>query len=178
MKFYFTAFFRSICYIKKVKDTRTGRLLLSLFIPFVAAIIGSTLTSPGLTSGYLSLKKPFFNPPPWLFGPVWLLLYFLMGLALYLTWVKKTKQKGKKKAIVFFLIQLFLNVLWPLLFFTLELPKVAFWEIIFLWFFVFKTYQNFKLINQTAGHLLLPYLIWISFALILNFSIVILNPAF
>ena len=111
------------------------KLIISIFSPLLAGFIGSYFTSPNIPTWYASLNKPFFNPPSWLFGPVWTLLYILMGISLYQIWISQ-KSKQKTKAIKLFLIQLVLNSLWSILFFGLQNPFLAFIEIIFLWFLI------------------------------------------
>jgi benzodiazapine receptor len=119
------------------------------------------------------LNKPFFNPPHWLFGPVWITLYLLMGISLYLIW--NNDGKDSKSALIVFSIQLGLNTLWSLLFFGLKNPLLAFIEIILLWLFIVLTILFFYQKSKTASFLLIPYLLWVSFASVLNFSIFYLN---
>ncbi len=151
-------------------------LFFSIGVCFLAAGIGSLFTTSAIDTWYATLQKPFFNPPSWVFGPVWTLLYLLMGISLYIVWITKTDKKTKRKAITFFFIQLALNVLWSILFFGLKSPIAAFIGIIVLWLAILLTIKNFLQISKAAGWLLIAYLAWVSFATILNLSIVILNP--
>jgi len=148
------------------------KLIISLALPFLASAIGSLFTVTGISSWYSEIQKPFFNPPSWIFGPVWTLLYLLMGISLYLVWTKKSD----KKAFVVFGIQLALNALWSILFFGLQNPALAFFEILLLWIAILVTITTFYKIRKSAGYLLIPYLAWVTFASVLNYSIWILNP--
>ena len=113
------------------------KLIISILIPFLASAIGGFFTSTSVSTWYVSLIKPSFNPPSWVFGPVWTILYLLMGIALYLVWVDKSK--NKKPAFIAFGVQIFLNALWSVLFFGLQKPLFAFIEIIFLWIAIIVT---------------------------------------
>ena len=150
-------------------------LVLSIGVCFLAAGIGSFSTTSAIDTWYVTLQKPFFNPPNWVFGPVWTLLYLLMGISLYLVWITKTDKKTKRKAITFFFVQLALNVLWSILFFGLKLPSAAFVGIVLLWLTILMTIKNFLPISKVAGWLLIPYITWVSFASVLNLSLIILN---
>jgi tryptophan-rich sensory protein len=149
------------------------KLISSIVICQLAGIIGSLFTVSSVSTWYLTLNKPFFNPPSWLFGPVWITLYLLMGFALYLIWNNYTKDS--KPALTFFAIQLVLNSLWSIIFFDLRNPLFAFIEIIILWLFIFLTMVYSYKRSKTAVYLLIPYILWVSFAVILNFSIFYLN---
>lgn len=145
------------------------RLFFSIILCEGAGIIGSIFTFSSVSTWYPTLIKPSFNPPSWIFGPVWTILYLLMGISLYLVW-------GKKKAnLKWFWVQLILNSAWSIIFFGLKSPSAAFLTIIFLWFSIYKTIVVFQKINKTSAYLLYPYLAWVSFATILNLSIVSLN---
>jgi translocator protein len=148
------------------------RLIVSILLAQLAGIIGSLFTEIG--SWYQDLIKPSFNPPNWIFGPVWTILYLLMGISLYLVWNSK-KSKERKIGLYFFFIQLILNSLWSILFFGLNNPLLAFIEIIILWFAILLTLIYFYRVRKAAGYLLIPYLLWVSFASILNYFILILN---
>ena len=149
------------------------KLIISLIIPFIASLIGSLFTSSAIPSWYSALNKPFFSPPNWIFAPAWTALYLLMGISLYLVWINKSKLK--KKAVSIFGIQLGLNALWSIIFFGLHAPLFAFIEIILLWLSILFTIIYFYRINKTSAYLLIPYIIWVSFAAVLNFSIFFLN---
>ena len=132
-------------------------------------------TAESITSWYVTLNKPFFNPPNWIFAPVWTVLYILMGVAAGLVWDKGTEFPEVRTALILFIVQLALNALWSILFFGMHNPPLALAEIILLWIVLFICIKKFNTINKLAGNLLIPYLAWVSFATILNFSIVLLN---
>lgn len=138
--------------------------------------LGSLITQQSVTTWYPTLEKPFFNPPNWLFAPVWTILYILMGIAAGLIWNKiEVEKEAVKKALLFFIVQLLLNLFWSYLFFGLKNILLASVEIVILWLIIFETYVLFKRIEPKAGYLLLPYLAWTTFAAILTFSIYYLN---
>jgi translocator protein len=151
------------------------KLIIALIIPQVVAASGAYFTVTGIGSWYQSLDKPSWNPPNWVFGPVWTTLYVLMGIALYLVWRSKASEKQKRWAITFWGIQLFLNFLWSFLFFGQEQILGALLEIIILWLFILLTIFAFARINKGAAWLLVPYICWVSFAAILNYTIWDLN---
>lgn len=148
------------------------KLIISIVAPLSAGAIGSFFTSPAISNWYAFLNKPSFSPSDWLFAPIWTILYILMGIALYLVW---TKEAIRKKAIGWFIIQLVLNVFWSIIFFGLKSPGWAFIEIIVLWLGILITMLKFFKISKPAGWLFLPYILWVSFALVLNFTVFILN---
>ena len=147
------------------------KLIISLVICQLAGVIGSFFNINSIPTWYATLNKPSFNPPNWVFGPVWTTLFLLMGISLYLVWTKGFT----KQALIFFSIQLFLNILWSALFFGLRSPLSALIEIIILWAFILLTIISFYKISKIAGILLIPYILWVSFAAVLNFSIYLLN---
>ncbi|MEK6969392.1 MAG: TspO/MBR family protein [Nanoarchaeota archaeon] len=151
------------------------KLAISIVVCQLAGFIGSFFTVSSVSTWYLTLNKPFFNPPSWLFGPVWISLYFLMGISLYLIWKKGIKNKQSKTAVSLFGVQLILNSLWSILFFGLRSPLFAFIEIITLWIAIILTIKYFYKISKVASYLLIPYMLWVSFAAILNFFIFYLN---
>jgi tryptophan-rich sensory protein len=151
------------------------KLISSIIVCQLAGIIGSFFTISSVNSWYTTLNQPFFNPPSWIFGPVWTILYLLMGISLYIVWNKGINTKVKKIATYIFGFQLALNSLWSILFFGLQSPLFAFIEIIFLWIAILFSIIYFYKISRTAAYLLIPYIIWVSFAALLNISYVILN---
>jgi len=149
------------------------KLVLSILLCQGAGIIGSFFTVTSIPTWYATLNKPFFNPPNWLFAPVWTILYALMGIYLYLIWTSNKKEAGKLKR--FFLIHLLLNSLWSIVFFGLKSPFGALFIILILVFMIaYLIIKGFK-INRYAPYLLMPYLTWVSFATILNAAIWVLN---
>lgn len=152
-------------------------LIGSILLCLLAGLIGSFFTFSAIPTWYQSLNKPSFNPPDYIFAPVWTTLYILMGISLFLLIISRNKahHNTKKKALRLFLIQLVLNSLWSIIFFGIKFPLLAFIEIIFLWIFVLLTIiYSFK-ISKISSLLLIPYFLWISFASILNYYIFILN---
>jgi tryptophan-rich sensory protein len=151
------------------------RLLVSVIICQLAGAIGSIFTSSSLESWYLLLEKPAFNPPSWVFFPVWTTLYTLMGISLYLIWEKGLQQREVKVGVFLFGLQLGLNILWSLLFFGLRAPYYALLEILVLWLAILLTAIQFWRVSKTASVLLIPYILWVSFAALLNYQIWVLN---
>lgn len=149
-------------------------LLISLLIVLIVAFIGSLFTTPNIASWYRTLTKPSFAPPNWLFAPAWTILYILMAIAAFLIYRKRENPKAKN-ALTFYFIQLILNALWSIIFFGIHNPQLAFFEIIILWIFILFTLIKFYKIYRTAGLLLIPYLLWVSFASILNLFVWLLN---
>lgn len=152
------------------------RILVVVVTCLVIGYFSGMVTRSAITTWYPTLIKPIFNPPNWIFAPVWSMLYVMMGVAAGLIWNKMESDKVVvKNALVIFAVQLALNALWSYLFFGLKNPMLAGIEIILLWLMIFETYTKFIKINKTAGYLLIPYLLWVSFAMVLNASIWWLN---
>lgn len=149
------------------------KFVISIIICQLAGIIGSIFTSSSVTTWYPTLTKPDFSPPSWIFAPVWITLYFLMGISLYLIWINKVKDSVK--AFILFGIQLILNVIWSFLFFGLKSPLYGLIDIIVLLVAITLTILFSYKISVLAAILLIPYLIWVSFATILNYNILLLN---
>lgn len=147
------------------------KLIVSVGVCLSVGFIAGMFTSSSISSWYSGLVKPFFNPPNWVFGPVWTILYVLMGVSLYLVWTRSPS----RIAVTFFIIQLMLNFLWSFLFFYFKNPLLAFIDIILLLIMIILTIIQFYPISKTAAFLLIPYILWVSFATILNFSIYYLN---
>lgn len=147
------------------------KLVVSILVPILASVIGGIFTASSVSKWYAKLKKPSFNPPNWIFGPVWTILYLMMGVSLYLVWITKFDQL----AFVIFGIQLFLNVLWSIIFFGIKNPFYAFIEIVLLWIAILLTIVYFYNISPISAYLLIPYILWVSFASILNYAIYKLN---
>ncbi len=158
-----------------MKVNKYIKLAIFIIIPLFVGFIGSIFTTPNIPTWYTSLIKPVFNPPNWIFGPVWTILYILMGVAAFLIWQKGIKKKKVKVAIYIFAAQLFLNMLWSILFFGLQNPLLAFIEIIILWALILLTIIKFSEISKKAAYLLIPCILWVSFAVILNLFIYLLN---
>ena len=149
-------------------------LVVAIGICFAAAWVGSLYTTPAIPGWYASLQKPTWNPPNWVFGPVWTLLYLMMAFAVWLVW-RERSVAGAPLAIAVFVVQLMLNSLWSIIFFGWKNPGLALVEIFFLWAAIFTTMLLFWRISQPAAWLMWPYLLWVTFAGFLNLSIWRLN---
>lgn len=149
------------------------KLVISIVVPQLLGGLGALVTVSSIGSWYQNIQKPFFTPPSWVFGPAWTLLYLMMGLAVYLIW--KSKHSFKKQALWIFGVQLILNVLWSPGFFGLESPILGLIIIIPLWVLILVCIKLFLPIQKTAAYLMVPYFLWVSFALLLNASIWYLN---
>ncbi|MBP9718915.1 MAG: tryptophan-rich sensory protein [Candidatus Levybacteria bacterium] len=156
-----------------VKDF--SKFLISIIGCELVGILSTPFTISAISTWYIFLNKPPFSPPNWVFGPVWTILYFLMGISAFLVWRKGLKNKKVKKALFYFLLQLFFNFLWSLLFFGLHSPLLGLLDIIVLLVSIVITLVAFYRVSKIAAYLLIPYLLWVSFATILNLSIVLLN---
>jgi tryptophan-rich sensory protein len=150
------------------------KLLFLIIICEGVGLLGTIFTLPSITTWYMALNKAPFNPPPWIFGPAWTTLYFLMGLSWFLLLQKKLK-KQKNFLVILFTVQLFLNFLWSVIFFGMHLPLIAFVEIIFLWISIALLIVDFWKYSKPAAVLLIPYLCWVSFASVLNLFVALLN---
>jgi len=159
---------------RKLRDAL--KLVISIVACQCAGIIGSIFTTAAIPTWYATLQKPPFTPPNWLFAPAWITLYLLMGIAAFLIWRKGLEQKEVKSALVIFLVQLVLNALWSVVFFGLKSPLYGMVVIIALWVVILLTILRFFKLSTAAGALLLPYILWVSFAAVLNVSIWVLNP--
>lgn len=153
----------------------TLKCILSIIICELAGIIGTFFTVSAIPTWYMTLARPALNPPSWVFGPVWTILYALMGIAAFLIWKKGLGRPDVRKALSVFGLQLILNALWSIVFFGLHSPLWAFVNIIALWLAIIWTMVLFYKLSRPATWLLLPYILWVSFAAYLNYSIWILN---
>ncbi|MBI2010758.1 MAG: tryptophan-rich sensory protein [Candidatus Colwellbacteria bacterium] len=151
------------------------KLLIAISISEFAGIVGSFFTVSAVPNWYAALEKPVLNPPSWIFGPVWIILYALMGVAVFLVWEKGWKKREVKKALGVFGIQLFLNAIWSIVFFGLQNPFWALINIAFLWLAIIWTIFKFYPLSKPASYLLAPYILWVSFAVYLNYAIWALN---
>ena len=145
-----------------------------IFVCFLPGIIGGFFTANNLYPWYELLAKPSFNPPSWVFSPVWTTLYTLMGISLFLI-LKADKSRNKTLGTVFFGVQLILNGLWSIVFFGLHQIILAFVVIILLMLFIILSIWKFYNISKPAAYILIPYLLWVSFATVLNFALYLLN---
>ena len=148
------------------------KLIISIVICQLAGAIGAIFTTPKIGTWYAALHKPLFNPPNWIFGPVWITLYTLMGIALYLVWESK---KSKKQALQIFGLQLALNALWSMVFFGAESILFGLVVIILLWLAILWMIVKFWKIDERAGWFLVPYIVWVTIATALNAGVWLLN---
>jgi len=156
----------------KIKLLRTSiAILLCLFIGFLSSIA----TQMSINTWYITLNKPSFTPPNWVFAPVWILLYIMMGISAGIVWSKGFYHKWVKTALYHFGFQLLFNVAWSIFFFGMRNPLIAFLDILALFILLLFTIKWFKVVNSMAYYLLIPYVVWVAFAAALNFSIWQLN---
>lgn len=149
-------------------------LFVFIVICFASAAVGSICTNQSLKTWYPTIKKPSWNPPNKIFAPVWTSLYIMMAVAGWMVW-ERSAQHSFSLPMILFVVQLTLNTLWSAIFFGLRNPALAFGEVILLWISIFLTMVSFWQIYWIAGLLFLPYFLWVSFAMILNFTIWQLN---
>lgn len=157
----------------RMKDVT--KLILSITGCELVGILGTPFTLAAIPNWYANLNKPIFAPPNWIFGPAWTLLYFLMGVSFYLILKQGWKKKTVKTAGKFFLVQLALNFLWSPVFFGLQSPLLGLVTIVAMWILIIITMKKFYSLSKLAFSLLVPYLLWVSFATVLNAGILILN---
>lgn len=152
------------------------KILIFVVTCLAVGYFSGLVTRSSVQTWFPLLIKPSFNPPAWVFAPVWSFLYIIMGIAAGIVWSHiDFKREEVRKALLFFVIQLALNALWSLLFFGLKNPFLALIEIVLLWLMIYETYIKFGKIDKIAGYLFVPYLLWVSFATVLNAGIWWLN---
>ncbi|MBN2620612.1 tryptophan-rich sensory protein [candidate division WOR-3 bacterium] len=151
------------------------KLIMGIGLCLGAGLVGSMFTTPNVPTWYAQIQKPAIAPPNWLFGPVWTFLFLLMGIAFALIWHKYGTIQGAGVALIIFLVQLLFNILWSAAFFGLRSPLLGLIDIIILLVLIFITINYFHRVSFLGAYLLIPYAIWVSFATILNISILILN---
>jgi benzodiazapine receptor len=151
------------------------KVIVSIVVCQLAGIIGALATSASIQTWYVTLNKPFFTPPNWLFAPVWLTLYTLMGISLFLIWRQGVHDRPVQIALALFGVQLLLNAFWSIAFFGLRSPLAGLSVILALWIAIAATILKFLPLSKPAGLLLVPYILWVSIAAALNVAIVLLN---
>jgi len=156
-------------------NKKITRILIAVAICLFVGFLSSFATQSSISDWYMSLNKPSFNPPNWIFGPVWTVLYILMGIAAGIIWNKGSYHKWVKTALYHFIFQLIFNAAWSIVFFGMKSTGIALIIIIALLILIVLTIRWFRIINKAAAILLIPYLLWVSFATILNYSIWVLN---
>lgn len=158
----------------KLAKGKIIKLALSIFLCLLAGFIGSIFTKSALL-WYQSLHKPFFSPPDYVFGPVWTVLYIMMGIAFYIIWYHGFENENVKNAAAAFVIQLLLNIVWTMVFFGFKFILGGLLVIFLLIIAILQTIFRFRLVTKQASYLLLPYLIWVLYAAVLNFALYKLN---
>lgn len=151
------------------------RLAAAILFCLIIGSLGSLVTTTGPNSWYASLQKPFFTPPGWVFAPVWITLFILMGIAVYLVWQRGTGNKDVQIALGIFGVQFVLNVLWSFLFFGLQSPLYGFIDIVILWILIVLTIRAFYHVKKSAAYVLIPYIGWVTLATLLNGAIYFMN---
>ncbi len=160
--------------MQKTGKIYTAKLIISCAVPLAVGFSGSFWTANSM-DWYQTLNKPVFNPPNWVFAPVWTVLYLLMGIAVFLVWKRGLVDKAGKVAVACFILQLIFNAVWTPIFFGMRQPLIAFGDIILLWLATAATIICFNRINKLSAILLVPYIIWVSFAAVLNGAICAMN---
>ncbi len=151
------------------------RLVISIALPLAVGGVASFFTASSVQSWFVTLNKPSFNPPSWLFAPVWTTLYILMGIAFFLVWESKANELIKKRAMKVYFMQLFFNFTWSFVFFYAQQPGWAVVNIVLLWLLISITIFWFSRISKIAAWFMLPYILWVTFATALNYAIWRLN---
>jgi benzodiazapine receptor len=151
------------------------KLIICILVCVAAGFIGSLATMKSIPTWYAGLNKPSFSPPNYLFGPVWTALYIMMAAAAFLVWRRGFETGPVGIALIVFGVQLIFNILWSILFFGLKMPGLAFLEIVVLWVLILATILFFRRVSVAAAWLLVPYILWVSFAAVLNYSLWRLN---
>jgi len=170
------------CSIKKgfrhsiviMKAIQTGKFLVSLLLPLGIGAIAGLFTAKAIPGWYALLNKPSFNPPNWVFGPVWTTLYIVLGISLFLIW-KLESGRERNQAILIFMVQLLLNFAWSFCFFYFKMIGVALIDIVVLWFAIAVMIFRFYKLNPLAAYINIPYLLWVTFASVLNGAYFFLN---
>lgn len=151
------------------------KLIVAILVCNGIGSLGALVTITGPGSWYAALEKPFFTPPGWVFAPVWITLFTLMGVALFLIWESGTGRREVRIALAIFGIQFVINVLWSFLFFGLQSPILALADIILLWLLIAATIAAFYRVRKSAAWLLVPYICWVTLAMALNYGVYVLN---
>lgn len=160
----------------KVRSGDISKLLISIAVCEGAGLAGGIVTADAIPTWYVTLQKPSFTPPNWLFAPAWTTLYLLMAIAAFAVWRKGAGNQRAAIALSYFLAQLVLNMLWSFVFFGLKSPFAGVAVIVGLWAAILVTILKFFPVSKISGILMLPYVLWVTFAAALNISIWILNP--
>ena len=157
-----------------MKTVNIGKLIISIILPLSIGAIAGIFTARAIPEWYATLNQPSFNPPNWIFGPVWTTLYLVMGISFFLIW-KLESGKERNQAIVIFLVQLLLNFGWSFCFFYFKMIGLALVEILLLWSAIVLMLTLFNKLKPLAAYLNIPYLLWVTFATLLNAAYFFLN---
>jgi tryptophan-rich sensory protein len=157
-----------------VKKSNVTKLIISILIPLALGAIAGRFTAQAVPEWYASLSRPSFNPPSWIFGPVWTVLYILLGISLYLIW-RQNPDKERNNALRIFSLQMFLNFIWSFVFFYFNHIGLALIIIIGLWLSIVFMLISFYKLKPLATYINIPYLLWVTFASVLNAGYFILN---
>jgi len=157
-----------------MKASQIGKLIASLLLPLAIGGIAGMFTSEAIPGWYSSLIQPSFNPPNWVFGPVWTTLYIILGISLFLIW-NLPASKQRNQAILIFMVQLFLNFCWSFFFFYFKMIGLALIDIVALWIMIFVMLVQFYKMKPIAAYINIPYLLWVTFATALNLAYFFLN---
>jgi translocator protein len=160
---------------EKITIQSYPKLAAAVLFCLIVGSLGSLVTITGPGSWYSTLQKPFFTPPGWVFAPVWITLFILMGIALCLVWESGTGKRDVQIALGIFGVQFILNVIWSFLFFGLRSPILGFIDILLLWVMIVMTMRAFYRVKKSAAYFLIPYITWVSIALALNGAIFFMN---
>lgn len=161
--------------MKKVNSQLILATTLGVFLSLGVGFLSSRVTQSAIPTWYVTLEKPFFSPPNWVFAPVWTVLYILMGIAVGRVWFFGRRHRWGQTALYHFIAQLIFNGLWSLVFFGLKNPLLGLFVILILWILIQRTLFWFRLVDRNASYMLYPYLAWVSFATLLNAAILYLN---
>jgi tryptophan-rich sensory protein len=161
--------------MKQRNRSRSIKLIISIATCLLAGILGSVFTTPAIPTWYATLIKPSFAPPNWVFFPVWTTIFIMMGISFFLVWQKGMKDHQVRMALSLFGVQLILNILWSAAFFGLRSPLAGLIDISILWIAILVTIMSFNKVSRTSAYLMIPYILWVSFAAIVNFWIWRLN---
>ncbi len=157
-----------------MKTVNIGKLLISIILPLSIGAIAGLFTARAIPEWYASLNQPSFNPPNWIFGPVWTTLYLIMGISFFLIW-KLEYGKKRNQAIVIFMVQLILNFCWSFFFFYFKMIGLALIDILALWTMIIVMLVKFYKLKPIAAIINIPYLLWVTFATALNLAYFFLN---
>jgi tryptophan-rich sensory protein len=163
-------------FVSSLKVQSVPKLVAAVLFCLVLGSLGSIVTVTGSGSWFAQLVKPSFQPPNWLFGPMWTTLFILMGIALYLVWELGTEKPEVRFALGIFGAQFALNIIWSFLFFGLQSPLLGLLDIIILWWMILATIILFYRIRKGAAFFLIPYIAWVTIATAVNAAIYLLNP--